>query len=314
RSTDGQTWVRMTSTSLAGDEGNGELRGIVATGSSLVLVGSGYESGHTTPAAWISTDGGANWQRSSGDRFGETGYLVGVGRRGNTLVALGNVASSAAVWTSSDGGAQWHEYTDPTISGPSRGANAVLGTAQGFVAAGADGGSAAFWTSADGIRWTPNSYKPAGSEVQRLAMTPDGSIVATGGRQDQSSSQSGPVTAWRSGDGGQSWAAVTLPVDPRRPEAAVSDVTSIGGGLVAVGTQQADTQGSSRGIFWRSGDGRRWDLIKLPDEGGLPTQEGPLSDNVDADAALVFRDRVYVAGTAGAASPDGSQFVIWEGN
>jgi class 3 adenylate cyclase len=178
-SDDGFAWNRAKVPEEPDDDGTQEMRGIAASGQTLVAVGEDGLAGSYDAAAWFSKDG-MRWHRrkQSPEVFGGPGEQIMTSlvasERGFVAVGWATVSSDldAQVWTSEDG-MEWSRlgYDQKIFGGAGDqllwGVEASDGT---FIAVGRDeyggGSDAAVWTSQDGLDWsrTPSEESVFGGD------------------------------------------------------------------------------------------------------------------------------------------------------
>jgi hypothetical protein len=197
---------------------------VVASGNTIVTMGSQTSDGVVRQQFFVSTDGGATWRLASlhapGGGPAPLGHLAArlAGGPGG-WVAVG----PHAIWTSPDG-VNWTLAATHGIIPQLPGDQFLVltNTAQGFLAAGmaqASGGGtqAVIWTSKDGLAWQRKTAAQLG--LTALGATAQGIVYAashgaatviSGG---VTSGGVGPTAVWLSTDGGSTWTAVTIPAD-----------------------------------------------------------------------------------------------------
>ena len=193
---------------------------VVASGNTIVTMGSQTSDGAHRQQFFVSTDGGATWRLAAvhapGGGPAPLGHLAArlAGGPGG-WVAVG----AQAIWTSPDG-VYWTLAATHGITVTGEQLNVITNTAQGFLAAGmaqAGGGGtqAVIWTSKDGLTWQRKTATQLG--LTALGVPAQGIIYAASHGAD--TVISGGVTgtagsgAWMSTDGGSTWAAAPIPVD-----------------------------------------------------------------------------------------------------
>jgi hypothetical protein len=268
-SADGITWNRQTTASAD------EMPLVLAAGPSGV-VATGSTDDHVT--AWFSLDG-LTWTvrqdafpapRGEGGQSGPTRFTVqgvvatadgwlAVGREDPVCqLDCGTAPVRALIWKSSDGLA-WTAVADaPGFAG--RGMDAVMRTADGFVAVGLGKARAAVWTSRDGATWTPVADQPVfhsrpdidpGSWVEMMGVAVDHGVIVAAGMDGPQGGGENSVRAWWSLDG-RTWSEAT---GERFHGGQVFGLTSTPAGFVATGPSG---QESCLGGIWESADGRAW--------------------------------------------------------
>jgi hypothetical protein len=240
---------------------------IVASGSTVVAMGSQASDGVTRQQFFVSADGGVTWrlapQHAPGGGPAPLGYLAArlAGGPGGWL-AVGR----QAVWTSGDG-LSWTLAATHGITPQLHGDRLLVinSTASGFLAAGqaaADGGETqgVIWTSRDGLSWQRMTAAQLGlagpgETVQdisyatsRGADTLISGTVASGGTTY--------AGVWLSTDGGLTWTRVTVPADHGAGTSLVG-LAFDSSGLLAV-RPGLSTSGTNEGISYFSPNGRDW--------------------------------------------------------
>ena len=249
---------------------------VVASGNTIVTMGSQTSDGFVRQQFFASTDGGATWR------------LAAAHAAGGGPAPLGHVASRLAggpagwlavgpqaIWTSPNG-LNWTLAATHGISPQLPGDQFLVlnNTAQGFLAAGeaatAGGGTqAVIWTSRDGLTWQRKTAAQLG--LTALGGTAQGIVYAAAHGPDTVISGGvvggGNVSAaWLSTDGGSTWTAVTIPAD-HGAGASVSGLGSDGSGLVAVRPGQG-ANGGPDGVAFFSPNGHDWQYAGTVDAAG----------------------------------------------
>jgi hypothetical protein len=250
---------------------------VVASGNTIVAMGSQTSDGAVRQQFFTSTDGGVTWRlaamRAPGGGPAPLGHPASrlAGGPGG-WVAVG----PQAIWTSPDG-LTWtlaatHGIT-PQLPGDQL--LVLTNTAAGFLAAGvtpASGGGtqAVIWTSKDGLTWQRKTAVQAG--LTALGATAQGIVYATARGADTVISggvASGSTTvsaAWLSTDGGSTWTAVTIPAD-HGAGTSISGLGFDGSGLIAVRPGQA-ANGRPDGVAYFSPNGQDWQYTGTIDAAG----------------------------------------------
>ena len=249
---------------------------VVASGNTIVTMGSQTSDGLVRQQFFASTDGGATWR------------LASVHAPGGGPAPLGHVASRLAggpggwlavgpqaIWTSPDG-LNWTLAATHGISPQLPGDQLLVlnNTAQGFLAAGeaatAGGGTqAVIWTSRDGLNWQRKTAAQLG--LTALGGTAQGIVYAAAHGPDTVISGGvaggGNVSAaWLSTDGGSTWAAVTIPAD-HDADVSVAGLGSDGSGLIAVRPGHS-ANGAPDGVAYFSPNGHDWQYAGTVDAAG----------------------------------------------
>ena len=249
---------------------------VVASGNTIVTMGSQTSDGLVRQQFFASTDGGATWRPASvhapGGGPAPSGHVASrlAGGPGGWL-AVG----PQAIWTSPDG-LNWTLAATHGISPQLPGDQVLVltNTAQGFLAAGeaatAGGGTqAVIWTSRDGLTWQRKTAAQLG--LTALGGTAQGIVYAAAHGPDTviSGGVAGGgnvAAAWLSTDGGSTWAAVTIPAD-HGAGASVTGLGFDGSGLVAVRPGQG-ANGAPDGVAYFSPNGHDWQYAGTVDAAG----------------------------------------------
>jgi hypothetical protein len=249
---------------------------IVASGPTIVAMGSQASDGVTRQQFFVSTDGGASWRlapvRASGGGQPPLGFAAArlAGGPGGWL-AVG----PQAIWTSPHG-TTWTLAATHGITPHQAGDQmAVLtSTAGGFLAAGqaetAGGGPrAVVWTSGDGLTWQRHTATQLGlagpgetvTGISYAVSRGDHTVIA-GTVADGGTTYSG---VWLTTDGGSAWTRVNIPAD----HGASSSVTGLGAdgsGLIAVRPGRT-ASGAGDGVVYFSPNGQGWQYAATIDAG-----------------------------------------------
>jgi hypothetical protein len=249
------------------------LRSITAVEGRVIITGSDGGA-----AAWYSDDGGETWQdavvESNPKDLDPT--LGPIAQLGSRLISLGSASNvqvgpdgdvRGAVWISDDNGATWRPEapdTAPAISGEiTTGGPGVVAVGNRF-----QGDSAEAWTSPDGKVWSQAQSDPSFKDAVMTSVTsfPDG-LVAVGYRlTNDPAPNSQHSAAWFSSDGVHWQLWDTTPPGPGGL-GAVTDVTAVDGGVLAVGYDLPDIEP----MVWRSQRGTDWSVEGLqPGAGRIP--------------------------------------------
>jgi hypothetical protein len=250
---------------------------IVASGNTIVTIGSQQSDGVVRQQFFVSTNGGTTWRLApvqvAGGGPAPVGYPAArlAGGPGGWL-AIG----PQAIWTSTNG-TSWtlaatHGIT-PQLPGDS--VWVLTSTAQGYLAAGtgaADHGGtqAVIWTSANGLTWQRKTAAQLGlagpGETVRsisYATWRGADAVISGQVAARGKTYSG---VWLSTDGGSAWTRVTVPAD----HAAGPSVTGLGfddSGMIAVRPGRS-ASGADVGVAYFSPNGRAWQYSATIDAAG----------------------------------------------
>ncbi|HTX26994.1 MAG TPA: hypothetical protein VME19_08270 [Streptosporangiaceae bacterium] len=250
---------------------------IVASGNTIVTMGSQTSDGIVRQQFFVSTNAGATWRlasvQSPGGGQAPLGYAA-------SLLAGGPGGWAAigpqALWTSQNGQswtlAATHGIT-PQLPGDS--VWVMTRTAQGFLAAGngsaGHGASqAVLWTSADGVTWhrmtaAQLGLAAAGEQVLNISYATwlgDDTLIS-GEVAGNGTTYAG---AWLSTDGGSSWTRVTIPAD-HGAGTSVTGVAYDSAGLLAVRPGRTPA-GAPDGVAYFSPNGRAWQYVGTIDAAG----------------------------------------------
>jgi hypothetical protein len=240
---------------------------IVASGGTIVTMGSQTSDGVVRQQFFTSTNGGATWQlapvQAEGGGQAPLGYpaarLAG-GPAG--WLAVG----SQAIWTSPNGRswtlAATHGIT-PML--PGDGMWVLNSTSSGFLGAGAgpDGNNAiqaVIWTSRDGVTWQRKTAAQLGlagpgETVQSISyITARGNDTLIAGQVTGHGSSYAGV--WLSTDGGSTWTRVTVPAD-QGAGTAIAGLGFDSAGLLAVRPGRSPA-GTPDGVAYFSPNGTAW--------------------------------------------------------
>jgi hypothetical protein len=250
---------------------------VVASGNTIVTMGSQTSDGLVRQQFFASADGGATWRLASVHAPGGGPAPLGhpatrlAGGPGGWL-AVG----PQAIWTSRDG-LNWTLAASHGITPQLPGDQILVlnNTAQGFLAAGeapvsGGGTQAVVWTSRDGLTWQRKTAAQLGltgpeGPAQEIAFgaVHGADTVISGGVASGSAVRS---AAWLSTDGGSTWSAVTIPAD-HGAGVSVSGLGSDGSGLIAVRPGQA-APGGADGVTYFSPNGHDWQYAGTIDAAG----------------------------------------------
>ena len=240
---------------------------IVASGATVVAMGSQFSDGVVRQQFFVSADGGASWRlapvRAPGGGQPPLGYPAArlAGGPGGWL-AVG----PQAIWTSPDGTA-WtlaatHGIT-PQLPGDQLWV--LNSTAQGYLAAGlAPAGhgatQAVLWTSRDGLTWQRRTAAQLGLAGPGETVTSISYITTRG----QDTVMAGAVAdggttysaAWLSTGGGSAWTRVSVPAGHGAGPVIIG-LGFDGSGLVAVRPGRS-AGGAGDGVVYFSPNGQSW--------------------------------------------------------
>jgi hypothetical protein len=250
---------------LAGRGVAAPLAQVASFGGTIVAVGA--ETGTRIPRArfFVSADNGRSWQLgtiqaqkpASDPPPGQAAALVAGGPRG--WVAIG----STAVWISPNARGWLLEPALPQLRGDR--VTTLTAADSGFIAAGTNvpGGNAAkaspvVWLSANGTTWQRLGAAQLGLAAgtgRVLGITraaANGNVIVLAGTVAGVTTGS---AAWRSADGGASWAAVTIPADAG-VGAPITGLAPLKSGFIAV--RPAAAGGPARAAVYISPNGAAW--------------------------------------------------------
>jgi hypothetical protein len=240
---------------------------IVASGNTIVAIGSQVSDGLARQQFFVSANGGATWRlapvRTPGGGQPPLGYPAArvAGGPGGWLAE-----GPQALWTSPDG-LSWTLAATHGIT-PRLPDDVILvltRTADGFVAAGqgaapGGGSQAVIWTSHDGLSWQRMTAAQLGlagpGETVRgiYYATWRGDDTLISGRVAKDGTRYSAV--WLSTDGGSAWTRVTVPAD----HGAGDTITGLGSdasGLLAV-RPGLSASGAADGVAYFSPNGADW--------------------------------------------------------
>jgi len=244
------------------------LNRVVASGRTIVAMGSQTSDGLVRQQFFVSSDGGKTWRLAP--LHAADGGQVPLGHQAALLaggpggwLAIG----PQAIWTSANG-TSWTlastQGVSPQLPGDS--VWVITKTAGGYLAAGkgnAPGGGtqAVIWTSRDGLTWqrmtAPSlGLTGAGEAVQSIsyatyrgADTLIAGAVTAGG-----ATYSGE---WLSTDGGSAWTRVSIPVS-NGAAATISGLAFDNAGLIAVRPGGGTSPSTAFGVAYFSPNGLVW--------------------------------------------------------
>ena len=240
---------------------------IVASGNTIVAMGSQTSDGVVRQQFFVSSNGGASWRlapvQAAGGGQPPLGYpaaRIAGGPAG--WLAIG----PQAIWTSPNG-QSWtlratHGMT-PMLPGDQMWV--MNSTSDGFLAAGvaADGSrgtQAAIWTSRDGVTWQRKTAAQLGlagpgETVQSISyITARGPDTLISGQVSKAGTSYAGV--WLSTDGGDTWTRVTVPAD-HGSGTAITGLGSDASGLLAVRPGRS-ASGAPDAVAYFSPNGTAW--------------------------------------------------------
>ena len=250
---------------------------VVASGNTIVTMGSQTSDGVVRQQFLVSTNAGATWRLAPVSApGGDQGAQAALGHPATLLAggAGGWVAiGPQAIWTSPNGQA-WTLASSRGISPQLRGDSVwvMTKTAQGYLAAGANAASGAvIWTSRNGLAWQRMTagqlgLAAPGETVRNIAYaTYQGNATLVSGTVSKGSTSYD--AAWLSTDGGAKWTRLTIPAD-HGASASISGVAFDGSGLIAIRPGRTET-GAEDGIAYFSPNGQAWQYAAtIAPEGG----------------------------------------------
>jgi serine/threonine protein kinase len=243
---------------------------VVASGGTIVALGSQTSDGLVRQQFFVSTDGGKTWRLAPLDVAPGLRGQVPLGHQA-TLLAGGPggwlAIGPQAIWTSKDG-TSWTLASTQGISSqlPGDSVWVITKTSAGFLAAGkgnATGGGtqAVIWTSRDGLTWQRMTaadlgLAQAGETVQSISYATyrgDDTLIA-------GTAAAGGATysaAWLSTDGGSAWTRADIPVS-NGAGATISGLAFDNAGLIAVRPGGGTSPGTAFGVAYFSQNGLAW--------------------------------------------------------
>lgn len=238
---------------------------IVASGDTIVTMGSQTSDGVVRQQFFASTNGGATWRLAPVHAAGGSKAQAPLGHPAARLaggpggwLAIG----PQAIWTSPNGQSWTLASTagiTPMLTGDSMW---VLNSmSDGFIAAGANHGTqAVIWTSRDGVTWQRKTAAQLGlagpgETVQNISyVTARGTATVISGQVTNHGASYAGV--WLSTNGGSTWTRVTVPAD-HGAGTAITGLGSDASGLLAVRPGQS-ANGTPDGIAYFSPNGTAW--------------------------------------------------------
>jgi hypothetical protein len=248
---------------------------VVASGNTIVTMGSQTSDGVIRQQFLVSTNAGASWRLAPVNApGGGPGAQAALGHPA-TLLAGGAggwlAVGPQAIWTSPTGQA-WTLASSRGISPQLAGDSVwvITKTAQGFLAAGSNNGGAVLWTSKNGLTWQRLTAGQAGlpgpgETVRNIAYeTYQGNATLISGEVSKGKTSYG--AAWLSTNGGTAWTRLAIPAD-HGASAAIGGVAFDGSGLIAIRPGRAAT-GAADGVAYFSPNGRTWQYAATIDPRG----------------------------------------------
>jgi hypothetical protein len=240
---------------------------IVASGNTIVTMGSQTSDRVVRQQFFVSSNGGATWRLAPVTAEGGGQPAVGYPAARLAGGPAGWVAvGPASTWTSPNG-LTWTLAATHGITPMLAGDNmwVLNSTANGFLAAGVtatgrDTTQAVIWTSRDGVTWQRKT-------AAQLGLAAPGEIVQSVSyitSRGPDTLMSGQVTKdgasyaglWLSTDGGSTWTRVTVPAD-HGSTAAITGVGSDASGLLVVRPGRT-ASGTPDGVAYFSPNGLSW--------------------------------------------------------
>ena len=250
---------------------------IVASGNTIVTMGSQTSDGLIRQQFFVSTNGGATWRLAPVQAPG--GGQAPLGHQASLLAGgPGGWAAIGpqALWTSQDG-VSWTLAAAHGITPQQAGDSiwVMTRTAQGYLAAGngsAGGGAsqAVIWTSPDGVTWhrmtaAQLGLPSAGERVLNISYATwlGGDTVISGEVAANGTTYSG---VWLSTNGGSAWTRVSIPAD-HGAGPSITGLAFDSAGLIAVRPGRA-ANGADDGVAYFSPNGRTWSYAGTIDMAG----------------------------------------------
>ena len=242
---------------------------IVASGNTIVTMGSQTSDGVVRQQFFVSVNGGATWRLAPVYAAGGQKVQAPLGYPAARLAGgpagwLG--VGPQAIWTSPNGQAWTLASTKgitPMLTGD---AMWVLNsTSDGFLAAGVAADrdhatQAVIWTSRDGVTWQRKTAAQLGlagpgETVQNISyITSRGTATVMSGQVTRDGATYAGV--WLSTDGGSTWTRVTVPAD-HGAGAGITGLGSDASGLLAVRPGRS-ANGAPDGVAYFSPNGTAW--------------------------------------------------------
>ncbi|GAA0580897.1 glycoside hydrolase [Actinomadura livida] len=258
-----------------------ELTAVTSAGGTLVAVGTEGDGapGRERSRFLYSVDAGRTWSlarlRSAGGPVapaGDSPDMVTAGDRG--WVALGRSSGGGTVAWTSENAQTWTRHDLGAVFKPSDDVRGVARTATGFVAVGGADDHAVAWISPDGSRWQRiegiegiggfDGVASSGSVLVSHGTYPRKVTVKRGRRKITRTVPS--HGAWRSTDGGRTWARVNIPQS--HGSYGPTKGLAFGPGGFATVREGRHTSGRKNkrrttrfGLLFTSADGREWRAV-----------------------------------------------------
>jgi hypothetical protein len=230
----------------------------------IVTTGSQGSGSGKRQQFFVSINGGATWYQAPMQQPGGGGLTAGSVAK---LIAGGPrgwlAEGQQAIWTSKNG-LSWTLAATHGIAPqpPGDTVDAVIATADGFLAAGGAENQPVIWISHDGTTWQQLSATKLG--LNALGVTPTSIQYATSRGNDTLISDG--MSVWLSTDGGTSWTLVTVPAGHGATDR-ISGLSFDGSGLIAVRPGNG-ARGAPGGVAYFSPNGQAWRFAGLIDPAG----------------------------------------------
>ena len=242
---------------------------IVASGNTIVTMGSQTSDGVVRQQFFVSANGGASWRLAPVYAAGGQKVQAPLGYPAARLAGGPGgwlAVGPQAIWTSPNGLAWTLASTKgitPMLNGD--GMWVLNSTSDGFLAAGvaASGNhatQAVIWTSHDGVTWQRKTAAQLGlagpgETVQSISyITSRGTATVISGQVTRDGATYAGV--WLSTDGGSTWTRVTVPAD-HGAGTAITGLGSDASGLLAVRPGRS-ASGTPDGVAYFSPNGTAW--------------------------------------------------------
>ena len=242
---------------------------IVASGNTIVTMGSQTSDGVVRQQFFVSVNGGASWRLAPVYAAGGQKVQAPLGYPAARLAGGPGgwlAVGPQAIWTSPNGLAWTLASTKgitPMLNGD--GMWVLNSTSDGFLAAGVaaignHATQAVIWTSRDGVTWQRKTAAQLGlagpgETVQSISyITSRGTATVISGQV----TRDGAIYAgvWLSTDGGSTWTRVTVPAD-HGAGTAITGLGSDASGLLAVRPGRS-ASGTPDGVAYFSPNGTAW--------------------------------------------------------
>ncbi len=242
---------------------------IVASGNTIVTMGSQTSDGVVRQQFFVSVNGGASWRLAPVYAAGGQKVQAPLGYPAARLAGGPGgwlAVGPQAIWTSPNGLAWTLASTKgitPMLNGD--GMWVLNSTSDGFLAAGVaaignHATQAVIWTSRDGVTWQRKTAAQLGlagpgETVQSISyITSRGTATVISGQVTRDGATYAGV--WLSTDGGSTWTRVTVPAD-HGAGTAITGLGSDASGLLAVRPGRS-ASGTPDGVAYFSPNGTAW--------------------------------------------------------